>query len=175
MTSSFTQRVINFDDWREVVFFTVGILFAITVLGFVTWFVIGMLTWDSERTVSGPVTVSSQWVEFSPEKPLLPSKQHQMILLEAEPFEALVVDNSNLERIRLGNGVLLEPEIQLVDSQGNIFVAEVYRSPVPSYLDNSIVGNVRGLPQDRKYTRVRVRSNATVHLARIVWYCSKSK
>ena len=114
-------------------------------------------------------------MEFSPEKPLVPSKQYQVILLEVDPAEALVVDNSNLERIQLGNGVLLKPEIQLVDSQGNVFVAEVYRSPVPSYLDDSIVGNVPNLPQDREYTKVRVRSNAPVHLVRIVWYCSKTK
>ena len=67
MTSSFTQRIINFDDWREVVFFTVGSLFAVIVLGVVTWVAIGLLTWDSEKTVSGPVTVSTQWMEFSPE------------------------------------------------------------------------------------------------------------
>ena len=175
MTSNFTQRAINFDDWREVVFFTVGGLFGVIVLVIVTWFAIHLLTWDSEQTVSGPVTLSSQWMEFSPEKPLLPSKQYQIILLEVDPADALVVDNSNLERIQLGNGVLLNPEIQLVDSQGNLFEAEVYRSPVPSYLDNSIVGNVPGLPQDRKYTKVRVRSNTPVHLARIVWYCSKTK
>ncbi len=175
MTSSFTPRAINFDDWREVVFLTFGSLLGLTVLVIVAWFVIGLLTWNSVETVSGPVTVSSQWMEFSPEKPLLPAKQYQVILLEVDLAEALVVDNLNLEHIQLGSGVVVKPEIELVDSQGNVFIAEVYRSPVPSYLDNSIVGNVRDLPQDRKYTKVRVRSNAPVRLARIVWYCSKTK
>ena len=175
MTSSFTQRVINFDDRREVVFFTVAIFFALAILSLVIWVALTLLTWNSVTTVSGPLTLSTEWIELSPKEPLHPSKQYQLILLEVDPAEALVVDNTKLERIQLGNGVLLKPEIQLVDSKGNVFIAEVYRSPVPSYLDNSIVGNVQDLPQDRVYTKVRVRSDAPVRLTRIVWYCSKTK
>jgi hypothetical protein len=175
MTSIFTDRRTNFDDYRNVVFLTVGSLCTVIVLGVLACLTIFLLTWSSEEMVTGPVLISSQWAEFSPRKPLVPAKQYQVILLEVDPAEALVVDNSNLERIQLGNGVLLKPEIELVDSEGNIFVAEVYRSPVPSYLDNSIVGNVRDLPQDRRYTKVRVRSNVPVRLSRIVWYCSKTK
>ena len=175
MASTFSQRVINFDDWREIVFFLLGAVGGIVILALTILVGVGLLTWDSEVTVSGPVTISSEWAELTPRKPLVPAKQYQLILLEVDPSEALVVDNLHLEHIQLGNGIHLKPEIQLIDSQGNVFVAEVYRSPVPSYLDNSIVGNVESLPQDRKYTKVRVRSNAPVRLSRIIWYCSKMK
>ena len=96
-------------------------------------------------------------------------------MLDVDPSEGLVVDNSHLERMQLASGVLLKPEIELVDSQGNVFVAEVHRAPVPSSSDNGIIGYVPELPQDRAYTKVRVRSNVPVRLSRIVWECSKAK
>ena len=75
MASTFTQRAINFDDWREVVFFTFVGICAVVILGLATWLVVDLATWDSEQSVSGPVTVSSQWAEFMPRKPLRPAKQ----------------------------------------------------------------------------------------------------
>jgi hypothetical protein len=175
MTSTFTPRAINLDDWRELVLLAIAGVCLLAIVGFVTYAAIDIATWESEQLISGPVTITSAWSEFIPSKPLRPAKQYQLVVLDVDPTEGLVVDNSHLERMRLANGVLLKPEIELLDSQGNVFVAQVHRAPVPSSSNNGIIGSIPDLPQDRAYTKVRVRSNEPVHLARIVWSCSKAK
>ena len=175
MASISTKRIINTDDWREVVFFAVGGICALAILVFGTWLVIGIATSESEQVVSGPVILSSQWLELAPKTSLRPTKQFQNIVLEVDPTEGLVEDNLHPERMQIASGVLLKPEIQLLDSQGNIFVAEVTRSKVPSRYNNGLVGYVSDLPRDRTYARVRVRSNVPIHLSKIVWHCVQGK
>lgn len=175
MANPFRQRVINLDDWREVALFIVagvgGIVLFIIFGGFIYWVAFS----DSEQIVSGPVTIQTQWTEFVPSKPLRPTKQSQEIVLDVDPSEGLVEDNFNLDRMQLSNGVLLHPQIQLVDSQGNVFNAEVSRYPVPSRYKNGLSGYVSNLPKDREFTKVRVRSDSPVRLSRIVWHCNQGK
>jgi hypothetical protein len=175
MSNNFRGRAINLDDWREVSLFIVAGVGALVLLVSVGALVYGFATADSEQIVSGPVTLSSQWTEFVPQKPLQPLKQSQEIVLDVDPSEGLIEDNLHLERIQLSNGPLLRPQIQLVDSQGNVFEAEVSRYPVPSLYKNGISGYVSSLPRDREFTRIRVRSDFPVRLSRIVWHCHNGK
>lgn len=155
--------------------FSVAGVGALVLLVLVGGFIYGFATSDSEEIVSGPVSLSSQWTEFIPGKPLRPLKQSQEIVLDVDPSEGLIEDNLHLKRIQLSNGLLLRPQIQLVDSQGNVFDAEVSRYPVPSLYKNGISGYVSSLPQDREFTKIRVRSDSPVRLSRIVWHCHNGK
>ena len=175
MANNFRQRAINLDDKREVSLFIVAGVGALALLVFVGGLIYWFATSDSEQIVSGPVSLSSQWTEFVPQKPLRPLKQSQEIVLDVDPSEGLVEDNLHLERIQLSNGSLLLPQIQLVDSQGKVFDAEVSRYPVPSLYKNGISGYVSNLPRDREFTKVRVRSDSPVRLSRIVWHCHNGK
>ena len=175
MALHFRQRVINFDDWRELAVVIVGSVAALVLIVLVGGFVYGMLTSDSEQIVSGPVTLSTQWTEISPQRPLLPTKQTQEIVLDVDPSEGLVEDNLHLDKMQLSNGVVVHPQIQLVDSNGNIFEAQVSRYPVPSRYNNGLSGHVSNLPQDREFTKVRVRSDSPLRLSRIVWHCHRGK
>jgi hypothetical protein len=175
MANNFRQRAINLDDKREVSLFIVAGVGALALLVIVGGLIYWFATSDSEQIVSGPVSLSSQWTEFVPQKPLRPLKQSQEIVLDVDPSEGLVEDNLHLERIQLSNGSLLLPQIQLVDSQGKVFDAEVSRYPVPSLYKNGISGYVSNLPRDREFTKVRVRSDSPVRLSRIVWHCHNGK
>jgi hypothetical protein len=175
MASPFRQRIINLDDWREVTLFVFGGLCGVVLLVFVGGLVFSIATSDSEEIVSGPVTLSSEWTEFVPRKPLRPLKQTQELVLDVEPSEGLVEDNLHPERMQLSNGVLLHPEIELVDAQGNCFNAVVSRYPVPSLYKNGLSGYVADLAKDRTFTKVRVRSDFPVRLSRIVWHCQQGK
>jgi len=175
MASNFRQRVINLDDWREVSLFAVAGVGGLVLVLLVGGFIYGLETADSEQIVSGPVVLSPEWKEFVPSKALRPMKQSQEIVLDVEPSEGLVVDNLHGDRMQLANGVSLHPQIQLVDSQGNIFDAHVSRYPVPSLYENGISGYVSNLPKDRNFTKVRVRSESPVRLSRIVWHCHNGK
>ena len=165
----------NFNDSREVALFIVAGLCGVVLVLFVGGLVFSIATADSEQIVSGPVTLSTQWTEFVPQKPLRPTKQSHEIVLDVEPSEGLVEDNLHIERIQLANGVVLQPQIQLVDSDGNVFDAYVRRYPVPSRYQNGISGHVSGLPEGRSYSKVRVRSDSPVRLSRIVWHCHRGK
>ena len=175
MSSKFSPRVINFDDRREVLLvFTAAICGALLLI-FVGALIYKFATLDSEEVVSGPVTISAQWTEFIPQRPLQPSKQTQEIVLDVDPSEGLVEDNLHLDRMQLANGTVLHPQIQLLDSHGNVFDAEVSRYPVPSRYKNGLSGHVPNLPQDGAFTKVRVRSDSPVRLSRIVWHCHEGK
>ena len=175
MAHRFRQRAINLDHWREVSLFSVAALSGLVVVVFVGGLIYKLATLDSEEIVSGPVTVSAQWTEFVPGKPLQPHKQTQEIVLEVDPSEGLVEDNSHLDRMQLSNGVMLRPQIQLVDSKGTVFDAEVSRYPVPSLYKDGLSGYFSDLPKDRAFWKVRVRSDSPVRLSRIVWHCHEGK
>ena len=175
MAHNFRQRVINLDDWREVSLFVVAGAAGLLLLSFIGGVFYGLATSDSEQIVSGPVTLSAEWIEFVPRKPLRPLKDTQEIVLDVDPSEGLIEDNLHLDRMQLSSGVLLRPQIQLVDELGNVFNAEVSRYPVPSLYKNGLSGYVSNLPKDREITKVRVRSDSAVRLTKIVWHCHNHK
>ena len=175
MASTFTPRVINWDDWREVALFTFAGICLVGLLLFGTRLVYEIATTDSEQIISGPVTLSPQWTDFVAEKPLRQAKQFQEIVLDVDASEGLVADNSHTERRQLSNGAVLHPQIQIVDSLGNVFNADLNRYPVPSLYQNGISGQFSGVPPDRTFAKVRVRSDVPVRLSRIVWHCHQGK
>ena len=175
MDNHFRPRIINLDDWREVTLFVIAGVAGLVLFIIFAGIIYGLASSDSEQVVSGPVSLSTEWTEFVPPKPLRPTKQSQEIVLDVDPSEGLVEDNLHLDRMELSNGVLLRPQIQLVDSRGNIFDAEVSRYPVPSLYRNGLSGYVSNLPKDREFTKVRVRSDSPVRLSRIVWHCHQGK
>jgi len=153
-----------------------GIAFAI-LIGIVVllW---GLLWLDfrslnSEQEVAGQITISNDWIELTPKEPLKPSKDKQEIVLDSA--EPLIRNNSDLKKIQLENGTVVKPELQLIDQYGNIFNADVLRYPTPSLYNNGISCYVPRLPQERAYTKVRVRCDQPLKLARIVWHCHKGK
>jgi hypothetical protein len=170
MASNFAPRVINWDDWREVALFTFAAICLLAIVVVVSRLTYEIATWESEQIVSGPAAVSSQWSEFTPAKPLRCTKQYQDIVLEVDPAAGLIIDNLHPDRIQLANGVPLHPEIQLVDSQGNVFVTQVSGSEVES---GYVIGGYA--PHDGVYTKIRVRVDAPLNLSRIVWNCSRAK
>ena len=175
MANNFLPRAINLDDWREVSLFVVAGVGGLLLLIIVVGVIYGLASSDSEQIVSGPVTLSAEWIEFVPRKPLRPLKDTQEIVLDVDPSEGLIEDNLHENRMQLSSGVLLHPQIQLIDEVGNVFNAEVSRYPVPSLYKNGLSGYVSNLPTDREFTRVRVRSDFPVRLTRIVWHCHNHK
>jgi hypothetical protein len=154
-----------------------GVLCAIPLL-LIGLFLYSLTTLDSEQEVTEKITLDSEWIKITPKKPLKPEKQTQEIVLDVDPIEGLVRNNSDLEHIRLGNGAIVNPEIQIVDQYGNVYTSDdILRYPTPSLYGNGIscqFYNPR-LPQDRVYTEVRVKCDKSLRLSRIVWHCHTGK
>jgi hypothetical protein len=154
---SFTQKFFVF----------LGILFGIFLLC-LALFVISLGRTHSDREISGELTLSSEWVEITPDQPLSFPKQFQgMVLDVAEP---LVKDNLQLESVQLMNGTLVHPELQLVEQNGNVVKIKLQSGPTPSQHDNSVDGFVSRPAEGRVYTKVRVRCDRQLRLSRIIWH-----
>jgi hypothetical protein len=159
---SFPQKV-----WVGIV-----LLVCIPVILFLLFWLL-MASTTSEREIAGPVTISTEWVEFTPESPLMPDKDSQEIVLDSA--EPLVRNNSDLENITLTDGTVVKVEAQFVDKNGNAFPAAVNRYPTPSLYENGISCSPPYLREDRIYRTVRVRSDKPLKLKRIVWHCRTYK
>ena len=122
-----------------------------------------------DRDRSGPVTISSEWSEITPNSPLKPEREiHEVVLDFAEPVTPIYETWS----IRLADGSIVKPEARLVDEKGNEFKLE---SPSLSSEGTGLsmrdASHAEGLPKDRKYRAVLLRSGTPLKLSRVYWRC----
>ncbi len=143
-------------------FVLIGVLFGVCVLLFGLFIFIAVRS-QSDREISGELVLSPEWVEITPDKPLsFPKRSQGMILDVAEP---LGQDNQNWARVRLADGTLIRPELQLVERDGSVTDVELLRGH-----GNDVGGFVRRLPEGRVYTKVRVRCDRPLRVSRIIWH-----
>lgn len=116
-----------------------------------------------DQDIGGPVTISSEWLEIVPKKPLRVERQIQYMILDVtDSFEP----DYDQWSLRLQDGSIVKPEVQLVDEDGN-----TYNLTSPA-LDRKGIGLRNSeLPRDRAYRAVRIRSNKPIKLSRIYWHC----
>jgi hypothetical protein len=119
---------------------------------------------DVDRQLLGKITLSPEWLELEPEQPLKPSRQVQMIVLvTSESFEP----DFDSRGIRLEDGAIAVPQIQILDQDGNRY--DLTTQTVSGTTEVSYWK--AGLPADRVYTKVRLRSNHSISCARVLWRC----
>ena len=96
-----------------------------------------------DREITGPTTISSEWLEIMPKQPLRVERQIQYMILDvADPFEP-IYDKWSL---RLHDGSVVKPEVQLVDENGN-----VYDLTSPALDNKGIALRNSDLPRDKVY------------------------
>ncbi|HEX7999966.1 MAG TPA: hypothetical protein VF528_16375 [Pyrinomonadaceae bacterium] len=121
-----------------------------------------------DREISGPVTITSEWLEIKPTEPLSPMRQQQEIVLD-------IAGNHHLE-LTAGDMILQDGsankfEVQMIDEYMNVYNANGHT------LSGSLLGffvydkssGKDGLPQDRTYIKVRIRSDKPIQCSRILW------
>jgi len=163
-----------------------GLLFAL--------FIYGLVTSETQRQISGPITISSDWVEITPEKAMKPSQQTQGVILGVSdahtPYTAPYDPNDKSWdqswAMRFPDGSLVRPEVQIVDEYGKVYDL---KSPSFTHKDRT-KGDATGgmgftrsfdpsidsnLPKDRVYRTVRIRSDTPIHCSRIIWECRTGK
>src|SRR5947209_6933963 len=109
-----------------------------------------------DREIKGPVTISLDWLEITPDKPLKPERDVQEIMLSLEPP---FIGDFEAKKIRLPDGSLVFPEVQLIDQNGNTFNLRWggFRGHM-----NIEFSNFDELPKDRGYRTVRIRSEKPI-------------
>jgi hypothetical protein len=130
--------------------------------------------------LSGPVSVSSEWVEFRPQSPLKAEKTFQNVVLELEPpFKYDLMREGNVpdagKGILMPGGEVVNPEIEVIDQYGNTFSliwsGATGAAPSPTYS----LPYPNELPRDRVYTAVRLRSPKPIKCQAVYWFNESSK
>jgi hypothetical protein len=137
-----------------------------------------------EVRISGPVTLGDTWVEFHPEPYLKPDNDWQEVGLELErPFNTDFFDKgkgpNKGKGILMPDGDVINPEIEVVDQNGNVFALVWVGAFVPG---NGKGGTARydrpypqKFPRDREYKAVRIRSSRTIKCKAIYWFSQSVK
>jgi hypothetical protein len=122
------------------------------------------------QEISGPRVLSDEWLEIVPDKPLRPERIVQEIIIYVDKP---VTKDRDFWDLVLPDGSRVTPEVELVDEDGNI-----YKLTLPSAVENpnSIEAfqrgfGLRGLPKDKVYRTVRIKSAKPVKVLKIVWRC----
>ena len=115
------------------------------------------------QEISGPTTISSEWLEILPEKPLRAKRQiNRVVLVISDSYEP----DYEHWALRLKDGSLVKLEVQLVDENGTTYDL---RSPAIGPREMEL--GMLDLPKDRVYRMVRIRSDKPIRLSRIYWRC----
>jgi hypothetical protein len=166
-------RLFKNRDVIESIFLLLGLGFVIALVVLIVLFGLAIFTSHSDDKIAGDITISSQWVTITSNKPLKHKKDYQDLVLEvAAPLKE---DNLNSEHMELKDGTIFHPEAQIVDQFGNAYNLKLARAPTPSYHSNSVAASTFELPADRSYTQVRLRSDQPLHLSRVLWHCVNGK
>lgn len=148
-------------------FALIAALFGVCVLLFGLFVFIAESGYRDQK-VSGELVLSPEWVEITPDEPLSFPKRSQAVILDvAEP---LVRGDMDWARVRLADGTLIRPELQLVERDGRVTDVELLRG-----YSNNVGGHVGRLPGGRVYTKVRVRCDRPLRVSRIIWHSWNGK
>jgi len=126
--------------------------------------IIGCSQSFSIRTISDEtIIISNEWKEINPKQPLYCDRKIQEILLD-------ILTKHEFEHtqrgIRLQDGSIAIPEIQITSSEGKI-----YDLNSRSFLSDSIVLSNKELPNLTKFEKLRIRCNKPIQISKMQWIC----
>src|SRR6185369_6212076 len=115
-----------------------------------------------DRTIKGDTTLTQEWMEFTPETPLKPERDVQAVMLYlAKPYEA----DLEMKGVRIPDGSLVKPEVQLVDTAGKTYSLNYYGL----FGRQLVIFTLRDQLMGREYRTVRIRSDKPIHCKQIFW------
>jgi len=120
--------------------------------------------------IKGPTTLSNEWQEIVPEKPLRPERVVQEVVIYVE--KPVTQDRDSFDLV-MPDGSRVTPEVQLIDDHENVYdllVPSAFTYPNSTEAFQRGFGK-RDLPRDRIYHRIRIRSATPVRVLKIVWRC----
>ncbi len=142
------------------------VLGVVTVIGFFTRLFHPYL----DLQIKGSTTLSNEWQEIVPEKPLRPERVVQEVVIYVE--KPVTKDRDSWDLV-MPDGSRVTPEVQLIDDHENVYdllVPSAVRNPNSTEAFQRGFGK-RDLPKDRIYPRIRIRSATPVRVLKIVWRC----
>jgi len=113
------------------------------------------------------------WKEIVPLNPLKTEKCSQYVIIKKAKDEvADVVSMSEWDKIRLINGGVVKPELEILDNHDSVFPLKA------TLLMRGIIGysprDQVGFPERSVYKKVRIKSDKPFRCS-ISWYCTRCK
>jgi len=143
---------------------------AIVLAEFVSGVIYRLFVPYLDHQLSEQITISSEWREIVPQRPFHAERQIQMIVLDLDKSIALQKDGWGLV---LSDGSIVIPEVQLIDEEGKTYPLEepsAWFSPATGVRYREF-SSKSGLPKDKVFRAIRVRSAKPVRCNRIFWRC----
>jgi hypothetical protein len=151
---------------RKILLITLVVI-GVAVLVVLGWSLYTFATMQSDRDVATGVNIFADWLEITPQPPLKATKQVQHLIILVDGYKRSIDDTRN--RLPLPDGTMADPEVELVDEGGNTYGLQ------PSLLVSGGVGYTgdyaphSSLPQNKSFTKVRIRSDNPFRAAKIIW------
>lgn len=144
----------------SIVLFSIAIL----VLGYFSLFVNSVKISGTTQSIGRNVEVASVWQEIKLAEPLNFNKRVQYLRVSIQDSHTMVTAGNT--QITLGDGSVVNPEIELINSAG-----ETYRLENSGSVNDdpkfSFANNVK--PDDKVIKLVRIKSNANFVAKELVW------
>jgi hypothetical protein len=120
------------------------------------------------RELGCDINITGDWVELRPRRSLKPKKHVQSVLIYVESSLKTL---SNPLRLHLAEGIYAQPDVELVDEDGQAFRLKpsLYSEHGVGYYTDS--RRLRG----KKFRVVRVRCNEPFRASKIIWDDTKLK
>jgi hypothetical protein len=121
-----------------------------------------------ERDISGPVTITTEWLEITPTEPLKPEREVNVVNLV---FTTEYKPDYQSNGLRLKDGALALLEVQLVDQYGKTYMLGI-ESMGPKGIGYGLfdpISHLESLPKDKVYPTVRIKSNKPIECSKIIW------
>lgn len=117
-----------------------------------------------DRTIKDKATLTPEWMQITLDKPLKPERDVQVIMLYLEePY----VGDFEAKAVRLPDGTLVQPEVQLLDTAGKTYALKYYGF----FGRQLVIFTLRDQLMGREYRTVRIRSDKPIHCRQIFWRC----
>ena len=125
-----------------------------------------------ERKLSGPVTLTSEWLILKPTGPLAVARDTQELTLFPSPPIQMVFKRGTADLIP-ADGRDADIEAELIGSDGKTYRSRPGRSEAMTgnlKITSRILG-FKDLPDNVTFTEVRIKSSARYPVSKIVWRC----
>jgi hypothetical protein len=147
---------------KTKIFLIIGLAILVATIGLYQFFVYQMT--PIQLVIATDLSFGSDWQELQISPPQRVWRDSQHITLNIEGYKHSI---GGPFEIMLENGMVVKPEIQIVDTEGGALILEDSMR-----LGNTIGFSPRGgFPDDtRKYARILVRSVVPIKVSKLVWH-----
>ena len=145
------------------------------VLLYAGYIVYSLLTRQIDREIAGNLSISSEWVEITPRPPLKARNRTQTVILYIDGYKRDIADTRS--QIIMPDGTVLNPEVEVIDEYGKVYPLRIgqWLSGGVGFSRDSDPGSNSRFPQDRTYSKVRIRSAQPFKVVKVFWECYEPK